>query len=64
MEERLRWDGFYMSHRFYLVNLRYVKELESTKVILQNGEEVFLSRRKYSDLKDKYMEYKFGEANQ
>lgn len=64
MEERLRGDGFYMSHRSYLVNLRYVKELVSTKVILQNGEEVFLSRRKYSDLKDKYMEYKFGEANQ
>lgn len=63
MWEKLKEEGFYLSHRSYLVNMKFIKELENTKIILKNDEEIFLSRRKYSDLKNKFMEYKFNEAN-
>lgn len=44
-EEELKKDGFIRAHESYLVNLHYVKELQKTKVVLINGDEVLVSRR-------------------
>ena len=42
---------FFRCHRSYIINLDYVKSVESTKCILQNNQEIFISKKYQNDLK-------------
>lgn len=56
LEERLAESGFFRSHKAYLVNLSYVKEIaawtrDSYSLILKDGEEVPLSKHRAHELR-------------
>lgn len=58
--ETLSLPCFYLTHRSYLINMRFVNRIEKDAVLLRNGAEqitAFLSRRKYAGFKDTYLMY-------
>lgn len=55
--------GFYPVHRGYLVNLDHIKLVGSKEIILDNGDKLPVSRRKYSDLKKRHIQWRFENAN-
>ena len=51
---------FYVSHRSFIVNMRFVSAIEKDVVILKCGEQqirAFLTRRRYTHFKDTYLMY-------
>ena len=51
---------FYVSHRSFIVNMRFVSAIEKDVVILKCGEQqirAFLTRRRYTQFKDTYLMY-------
>lgn len=56
MEKQLGND-FYRCHRGYLVNMAYILEYDTSKIILNNGEEIYMAKEKYSDFIKVYMRY-------
>ena len=53
LDERLFID----CHKSYIVNLGKVKQVCKNKLVLKNGKEVLVSRRRHSDVIQKFMEY-------
>lgn len=47
---------FYHTHRSYYVSLKHIKRISRTSVILDNGEELPLSRGKYDDINRAFIE--------
>ena len=56
LEEQLG-ERFYRCHRGYLINLAYVTEYETDRILLENGEAVFLAREKYGEFVKCYMRF-------
>lgn len=54
--------GFILCTKGILVNLREVYELDSNMFLMQNGEHVFISRRKYADVKKAYYDFLFQKT--
>lgn len=50
-------NGFVSSHRSYIVNLRYVRIIGKTALILDNGEEIPLSRRLYAQVNRSFIKF-------
>lgn len=50
-------DGFYRCHRGYLVNMAYITEYDNESITLNNGESVYLTRKKHSEFVKTYMWY-------
>ena len=50
-------NGFVSSHRSYIVNLRYIRTIGRTAMILDSGEEIPLSRRLYSEVNRRFIEF-------
>ncbi len=50
-------NGFVSSHRSYIVNLRYIRTIARTALILDSGEEIPLSRRLYSEVNRRFIEF-------
>ena len=50
-------NGFFRCHRGYLVNLAYVAEYGTGVIRLQNGEDIYLAREKYSEFSKAYTKY-------
>lgn len=48
-------ESFYRCHRGYLVNLSHVAEYEPDRILLRNGEAVFMARDKYAEFISVYM---------
>ena len=59
MEKQLG-EGFYRCHRGYLVNMAYILEYDTSKISLNNGEEIYMAKDKYSDFVKEYMRYLKG----
>lgn len=57
LEEPLLERGFCHSHFSYLVNLSHVKRVERTAILLDNGNEIPVSRRYYQPFMDRYIEH-------
>lgn len=49
--------GFVSCHRSYIVNLQYIKTIGKSALILDNGEEIPLSRRLYSEVNRQFISY-------
>ncbi len=47
--ERLPSDGFYRSHRNFIVNLRYVQRIDRFFFVMQNGERVSVAKNRYTE---------------
>lgn len=50
-------EGFYRSHRGYLVNMAYIAEYSNDSITLSNGETVYLAKEKYGEFVKMYMRY-------
>ncbi|MBP5605752.1 MAG: response regulator transcription factor [Ruminiclostridium sp.] len=55
--ERVAGDGFFRSHRSYLVNLRWLEKYTSSEITMENGDRVLLAKQRYSALIKAYMRY-------
>lgn len=53
-EKNLKLEGFYLIHRSYLVNLKYVKGFAKQEVFLEQGIKLPLSRLRYKDFSDTF----------
>ncbi len=51
LEEALQGQGFIRTHKSYLVNSRCIYKLENRQVILENGEEIPVSRYRAEEVK-------------
>lgn len=56
-EKRLANHYFVRSHSGYLVNMKYVGEIEKTELFLDNGTTVPVSRRKMTNVKTVFHQY-------
>lgn len=56
LEQRLG-VGFYRCHRSYLVSLSEVRGYDSSGIILSNGEEIYLAKRKYPEFVQTYCRF-------
>ena len=50
-------DSFYMIHRSYVVNMRYITAYTKQEVTLINGEKIPMSKYRYKDFVSRYTEY-------
>lgn len=50
-------DSFYRCHRGYLVNMAYIAEYDNESITLNNGESVYLTKKKHSEFVKTYMWY-------
>lgn len=57
LEDQLRDYWFVRTHKRFLVNCRAIKEIEKSKCILKNDEEIPISRAKIADVKNKFQDY-------
>ena len=56
LEEELEPQGFLRIHKGYLLNYRFIRRIGDNEVILTSGESLPVSRRKYQEIRDAYME--------
>ena len=56
-EERLKGKGFVRTYTSFLVNMYHIRCLEKEKVLLDNGEQLYISRRKYPEVKLMFENY-------
>lgn len=59
--ENLNLASFYSTHRSYLVNMKYIVQINKDSVLLKFGgeaKEAYLSRRKYTEFKRTYLLYR------
>ena len=62
-KEQLPENIFIETHRGVIVNLEYVSEVENERIILLDGaEEEYLSKRKYQEFKQAYLDYMNGNV--
>ena len=54
-EEKLIKNRFFRPHKGFLVNYQYIERVESDRLLLQNGTEIPISRRKATETKQIYM---------
>lgn len=55
--ERQLSGSFYRCHRGYLVNMAFIAEYDSSSITLSNGEDIILTKDKYSEFVKVYMRY-------
>lgn len=55
--EKTLHEGFIRCHRSYLVNLKHVRRITRTAVVLDNGTEIPLSRNSYQSVNQAFIEY-------
>ena len=53
------YANFLRPHRSYLVNMDYIRTLSSKSIRMQNQKEIPIPHGKYSDIKNRYLEYVF-----
>lgn len=56
-EEKLRGRGFVRTDRSFLVNMYHMRCLERENVLLDNGERLYVSRRRYPEVKLAFENY-------
>ena len=56
LEKELTPQGFLRIHKGYLLNYRFIRRIGDNEVSLTSGEMLPISRRKYQEIRDAYME--------
>ena len=57
LQKELRSDFFYRTNRSYIVNFNYIAEYNNKEVTFINGQKALISKPKYKDFKNKYLNY-------
>ena len=52
---------FVQTHKSFFVNLKYIKSIRENYVLLDNGTEIPVAKRRKTELQNKYMAYTFGD---
>lgn len=60
--DRLKSGDFVHCHRSYVVNLRYVRAVGRTEIVLDNGKTVPVSRRIYGEVNKAFAGYYLGKT--
>lgn len=63
LTDRLEDKGFVLTNRSYLVNLEHIRKVEQDQVQIVGNAVLPLSRRKYTDIRKRYFEWKIQRAN-
>lgn len=50
-------EDFYRCHRSYIVNMAHITEYDNDSIIVSNGDEIYLTKKKYRDFAKAYMWY-------
>ncbi|MBO5372195.1 MAG: response regulator transcription factor [Lachnospiraceae bacterium] len=61
--EKLLGNAFFRCHRSYIVNLDMIKQINRIDVTLRTGKNIMVSKRKLTDLKKRYLNWRFEYAN-
>lgn len=56
IEKDIDCDRFFRCHKSFLVNLEHIKSIKQYTAILENSEEVPISRYRFKDTKDKFFD--------
>lgn len=56
-EEKLKDMGFVRTYRSFLVNMYHIRRVEREKILLDNGECLYVSRRRYPEVKLAFEKY-------
>jgi len=59
IEEQLG-EGFIKVHRSYLANLEHIRHITKTEIIFDDGNSIPLSRRRYSEINQRFIKYHKG----
>ena len=57
IEQQLKGEAFYRSHRSYIVNLRKIRKIVSREIFFDIDPKAIVSRSKYLELKEIYINY-------
>lgn len=57
LEKELSGKGFFRCHKSYLVNLKYVESYNRQEAVLENGERIIISRRRYETFCQEILRY-------
>lgn len=57
IESMFKDNSFCRIHKSYLVNLKYVKQIERYRLELRNGMGLSISQSRYKEVKEKYIDY-------
>lgn len=57
LEEELDSGGFFRTNRSYIVNLEHINSFDKTGITLSNGHKAVISRSKYKDFNNCYLNY-------
>lgn len=57
LEEELDSGGFFRTNRSYIVNLEHINSYDKTGITLSNGHKAVISRSKYKDFNNCYLNY-------
>ena len=59
--DKLSPGQFVSPYKGYILNLAAVRSIEVDRITLLNGERLPLAKRNFRELRDKYLDYTFGE---
>lgn len=57
MENELPSEYFIRCHRSYIVNIKHIKSITKNDILLENGETIPISRGKYKEINDSFINY-------
>ncbi len=55
-------EGFFLIHRAYLVNMRHIKEISPQGIVVENGDNLCISRRKYTEFRKEYIKWQLERS--
>lgn len=58
IEEKIKNQKFIRIHQSYLVNMKHIISIKNYKTVLDNGEELLMSKAKFKAAKEAFIEYK------
>ncbi|GAA0864842.1 LytTR family DNA-binding domain-containing protein [Paraclostridium tenue] len=56
LEKEINCSRFYRCHKSYLINLEHIKSIKQYTAILENSDEVPISRYRFKDTKDRFFD--------
>lgn len=56
IEKEINCSRFYRCHKSFLINLEHIKSIKQYIAVLENGEEVPISRYRFKDTKDRFFD--------
>ena len=57
LEQKISRQDFFRCHKSYIINLNYVKKFNKNEIIMDNGDRVLLSKRKYDEFTKTFLVY-------